>query len=290
MHACWNRTVTPIRALEDIRSRYGVLFCDIWGVVHDGVKPFAAAGRALAAARTAGLKVILVTNSPRPSDGVIAQLADIGVDPDAWDAVVTSGDATRRLIHEGPRRLMHIGPARELNLYDGLGVEIVAETDAEGVCCTGLFDDESETPEAYGALLARLKQRDVPFICANPDIIVHRGDQVIWCAGALARDYAALGGRTFIAGKPHRPIYEAAFEVAMRLTGGPIGKPSILAIGDGMPTDIKGARDFGVDCLFITGGIHRDDYMADGVFDRARLSAFIAGHGMAPVADMPALM
>jgi HAD superfamily hydrolase (TIGR01459 family) len=280
----------PIKALADISASYDVLFCDVWGVVHNGEKPYPLAGKALAAARKAGLKVVLVTNSPRPNDGVIAQLGDIGVDPNAWDAVVTSGDATRKLIAEGPPKIMHIGPARELNLYDGLGVELVEEAEAEGICCTGLYDDENETPEQYAGLLARLATRNLPFICANPDIIVHRGSRLIYCAGALARDYASLGGKTLIAGKPHAPIYEAALSVAEKLIGHSVAKSKILAIGDGMPTDIKGAYDFGIDPLFITGGIHFEHYgsgeTSDGMIDRAKLATFVTEQAMSPVANM----
>jgi HAD superfamily hydrolase (TIGR01459 family) len=278
-----------IRSLTELTHRYDVIFCDIWGVVHDGVKPFARAGLALAAARAKGLSVILVTNSPRPNDSVAAQLAEIGVARDSWDAIVTSGDATRKLIAQGPRRLFHIGPDRELNLYDGLGIELVSEAMAEGVCCTGLFDDAVETPDDYAPLLARLRARDLPFICANPDIVVHRGATLAWCAGALARDFAGLGGQTFIAGKPHRPIYDAALEIAGTLAGRPVDPARILAIGDGMPTDIKGAHDFGLDVLFITHGIHRDQYVIDGRLDRERLNAFVAATGYIPVADMPHL-
>jgi HAD superfamily hydrolase (TIGR01459 family) len=278
-----------IKSLAEISGRYDVLFCDIWGVVHDGVKPYHAAGAALAAARMRGVKVVLVTNSPRPNEGVIAQLVEIGVKPDAWDAVVTSGDATRKLIAEGPRKLLHIGPARELNLYDGLGVAIVPEGEAEGICCTGLYDDENETPEHYSEMLARLKSRALPFICANPDIIVHRGGKLIWCAGALARDYAAIGGQTLIAGKPHNPIYSAAHLIADKLAATAVAKSRILAIGDGMPTDIRGASDYGVDALFITGGIHWGEYANGETLDRNRLAAFVAASGMKPVADMPHL-
>jgi HAD superfamily hydrolase (TIGR01459 family) len=277
--------VQPISSLNAISHRYKALLCDVWGVLHNGISPFPGAVAALQRARQDGLKVVLVTNSPRPRAGVVAQLADIGVDESAWDAIVTSGDVTRRLIREGPRALFHIGAERDLPLYDGLGVDLVGEDAAEGVSCTGLFDDDTETPDDYAPLLARFAARGLPFICANPDIVVERGSRLIWCAGALARDYAALGGRVAIAGKPHRPIYEAAHALAAELCGMPLERAHLLAIGDGMPTDIKGARDFGIDALYISGGIHAHEYGAD----RESLEAFVAGQGMAPVADMERL-
>lgn len=279
----------PIATLDEIAGRYDAVFCDVWGVVHNGITPFADSVAALARVRAAGLRVVLVTNSPRPRAGVIAQLDQIGVDRAGWDAIVTSGDVTRRLIAEGPRRILHVGAERDLPLYDGLDVSLVEEPEAQAVVCTGLYDDEAETPEDYAPLLARARARNLPFICANPDIVVERGDRLIWCAGALARDYGLLGGRTLIAGKPHRPIYEAAHAVAEELTGAPLAKARILAIGDGMMTDIKGADGYGIDALYISGGIHWHEYAAGGRLDRDAMLAFIARHGMAPVADMQRL-
>ncbi len=164
----------------------------------------------------------------------------LGVPADAYDRVVTSGDVTRDLIAEGPRKIFHIGCERELGLYDGLDVELVEEFEAAGIVCTGLFDDESETPDDYTELLKRLRSRNLPFICANPDIMVERGARLIWCAGALAREYGQLGGRTLIAGKPHRPIYEAALRFAEEIRGAKIDRSRILGIGDGVLTDVKG--------------------------------------------------
>jgi HAD superfamily hydrolase (TIGR01459 family) len=275
--------------LDDIAAGYDAIFCDVWGVLHNGLTPFDDAAAALARARAAGVTVVLVTNSPRPHLGVITQLDEIGVNRQAWDGIVTSGDVTRTLIANGPKAVLHVGAARDLSLYDGLDVELVPEADAQAVVCTGLYDDEAETPDDYAPLLARLHQRGLPFICANPDIVVERGDRLIWCAGALAQDFAALGGRTHIAGKPHTPIYDAATRKAEQLSGKSFSKPRILAIGDGLFTDIQGARDFGIDALFISGGIHMHEYSDGGVLDRAKMQAFVTKHGMTPVADMPRL-
>ncbi|HEY9057793.1 MAG TPA: TIGR01459 family HAD-type hydrolase, partial [Aurantimonas sp.] len=192
-----------IKALAEISTGYDALFCDVWGVVHNGERKHPAAEAALTAARGAGARVVLLTNSPRPSASVIDQLDALEFSRDAYDAVVTSGDATRALIGAAGGPVFHLGPARDIELFEGLGVERVDETDAAVVVATGLYDDEAETPADYAGLLARLKDRDLPMICANPDIVVHRGERLIYCAGALARDYAALGATVHLAGKPH---------------------------------------------------------------------------------------
>ena len=278
-----------IEMLDEIADGYAAVFCDVWGVIHNGVSAFPRAVDALRRARERGVAVVLLTNAPRPWTGVREQLGSLGVPEDAWDRVVTSGDVTRELISAGSRRVFHIGPDRDLTLYDGLAVELVEEFEASSVVCTGLFDDDTETPEDYAGMLRRLRARDLPFVCANPDIVVERGDRLIWCAGALARDYAQLGGRTQIAGKPHRPIYDAALDVAGALLGRELAKSQVLAIGDGMLTDIKGAADNGFDVLYVSGGIHAGDYGDPLSPDPARLAAFLDRHGYRPVAVIPRL-
>lgn len=278
-----------IASLDQISSRYKAIICDVWGVLHNGVTHSAPAASALAVARASGLPVVLVTNAPRPFGAVVAQIEAIGVPADAWDRIVTSGDVTRDLISEGPRRVFHLGPERDKSLYDGLDTELVEEFEASAVVCTGMFDDETEAPEDYDGMLRRLRARDLPFICANPDIVVERGDRLIWCAGALARDYAQLGGRTLIAGKPHAPIYEAALKSAAEVLGRDIARSQVLAIGDGMLTDIKGASDNGFDALYISGGIHAGDYGHPDNPEPQRLAAFLDQHGFRPVAVMPKL-
>ncbi len=278
-----------IGSLGDISGRYAAVLCDVWGVVHNGVRSFPAATAALAAARSQGIAVVLITNAPRPHQGVEAQLAALGVPDDAFDRVVTSGDVTRDLIAAGPRRVFHLGPDRDMAIYDGLDADLVEEFEASAVVCTGLFDDETETPDDYADMLRRFRARDLPFICANPDVVVERGDQLIWCAGALARDYAQLGGRTLIAGKPHGPIYEAALKAAAETLGREVAKAEVLAIGDGMLTDIKGAADNGIDVLYVSGGIHARDYGHADDPDAGRLAAFVARHGFRVTAVMPKL-
>jgi HAD superfamily hydrolase (TIGR01459 family) len=278
-----------LQSLEEVSGGYAVILSDVWGVLHNGIDHFPAAADALAAARARGVAVVMVTNSPRPHEGVEEQFETIGVPRSAWDRVVTSGDVTRDLVAAGPRRVFHLGPERDLPFYDGLDVELVEEFEASTVVCTGYFDDDIETPDDYREMLVRLRARDLPFVCANPDIVVERGDRLVWCAGALARDYALLGGRTLIAGKPHAPIYEAALKAASEVLGRSVGRDEVLAIGDGMLTDIKGAADNGLDVLYISGGIHAADYGHPDEPLPDKLEAFLDRHGYTPVATMPKL-
>jgi HAD superfamily hydrolase (TIGR01459 family) len=281
--------VTFVRSLEEISDRYAVVFCDVWGVIHNGVSGFGEALAALAAARQKGVAVVLITNSPRPAAGVKMQLEDLGIDGRVWDRIVSSGDVTRELIRNGPRRQFHLGPERSLPLFDGIDVELVEEFEASAVVCTGLYDDENDEPSDYAEQLRRMRSRDLPMICANPDIVAERGHRLVWCAGALARDYGLMGGRTLIAGKPHRPIYDAAMQAAAEVAGRPVGRGEVLAIGDGMVTDVKGAADYGIDVLYVSAGIHAADYGDPDSPDAGRLAAFLAKHGQAPVAVIPRL-
>lgn len=278
-----------IDRFDSLAERYSVILCDVWGVVHNGVSAFGEATEALRRIRGQGKAVVLITNAPRPHESVEEQLRRLDVPDDAWDAVVTSGDVTRKLVREAPRRIFHIGPERDMILYDGVDVELVEEFEAGAVVCTGLYDDETETPEDYAELLQRLRARDLSFICANPDIVVERGDRLIFCAGALARDYGLLGGRTLIAGKPHRPIYDAALAAAGRALGRDVEAGEALAIGDGVLTDVKGADAAGIDVLFVTEGIHHTEYAENGRPDPERLAAFLEKHGHAPVAAIQKL-
>ncbi len=248
-----------IGSLIDIVSHYDVILCDVWGVLHNGVSAFPDASIALRTAREAGLTVVLITNSPRPHQGVIPQLAGLGVPGDAYDRIVTSGDVTRKLIAEGPKKVYFIGAGRDHPLLEGLGVTQVGVEDAEVVVSAGFVDDETETPEMYRDLLSRLAARRIPMICANPDLVVERGHRLIPCAGALAALYEELGGATSIAGKPHHPIYTASIAEAVDERGAGIDRNRILAIGDGMPTDVRGAISAGLELLYISAGIHASD-------------------------------
>lgn len=275
-----------IKSLSEISGPYNAILSDIWGVVHNGVAPFPHSVAALSAARAAGKAVVLITNAPRPKASIVAQLASLGVDEECWDRIVTSGDVTRDLIRQVPRRIFHIGPERDFELYEGLDIELVEEFEADAVVCTGFFDDETETPADYADMLARLRSRNLPFICANPDIVVERGERLIWCAGALARDYGLLGGRTLVAGKPFRPIYDLAMGEISEVLARPAAVTETLAIGDGMLTDVKGAADYGFDILYVSGGIHAGEYGDAESPDPERLSAYLSSHGRRPLATM----
>ncbi|WP_114389223.1 TIGR01459 family HAD-type hydrolase [Notoacmeibacter marinus] len=272
-----------IDSLDEVSGTYSLLLCDVWGVVHNGVRPYERACKALVRERQAGRTVVLITNSPRRADAVAEQMAQIGVSADAWDAIVTSGDATRRLIAEGPRGVFHIGTEAELHLYEGLGVERVSKGEAEAAVCTGLFDDEHEDLNEYDGLLRELLARNVPMVCANPDLKVRRGDRIVPCAGAVAKAYEAMGGEVRVAGKPHAPIYDAAFDAAGNAAGRIFAKNEALAIGDGIPTDVKGAVDQAIDCLFITGG-------DAGIEGDADLFALLRAADLRPVASMTHLV
>lgn len=274
-----------IEGLRELAGDYDALLCDVWGVLHNGIAAFPAAVDAVVRFRAAAGPVVLVTNAPRPSPQVREQLRDLGVPDEAYDRIVTSGDVTRQLIAERPGvRVFHIGPPRDLTFYDGLDVRFAAEDEAEIVSCTGLADDSGETPDAYRPLLERLAGRGLPMICANPDLVVERGHQLVYCAGALARLYAELGGETVLVGKPHRPIYDAAKRQVATF-----GRSRILAVGDGLPTDIRGAVDNAVPVLFVTGGIHAADFGPPETPDGERVAARLKAEGLSAVAYIPAL-
>ncbi|WP_273755209.1 TIGR01459 family HAD-type hydrolase [Bartonella sp. MM73XJBT.G] len=274
--------------IETVIERYDAVFCDVWGVVHNGMQAFEPALKALYKIRQMGKTVILLTNSPRLREDVAAQLQSMNVHRDYYDAIITSGDVTRDLICAAPRQVFFIGPERDLVLFEGLTCEFVEEREASVVVCSGFLEDFEEEPSAYEAMFRRIKARNLPFICANPDVIVHYGNKEFWCAGALARLYQQLGGEVRIAGKPHAPIYECAFEKLQNMRG-TIEKSQVLAIGDGLLTDIKGAAQFGLDALYIMGGIHCYDYMQNGVVDKQALHSFLECHGYRPQAIMWAL-
>ena len=280
---------TMISSLDALSDGYAAILCDVWGVVHNGIHAFPEACAALIRARARGLAVILLTNAPRPHGPVEAQMAALGVPAGACDRVVTSGDVTRDLIRQGPRRIFHLGAERDLPIYDGLDVELVEEFEADIVVCTGLFNDEVETPADYAPLLKRLRARNLPLVCANPDLVVERGHRRVYCAGSLARDYGLLGGRTEIAGKPFRPIYEAALKAAGEVLGRSVSAEQALAIGDGVLTDVRGAENNGIDVLYVSGGIHAGEYGDPQDPDEEKLAAFLGTHGHHPVAVIPQL-
>ena len=282
-------TVPRINGLEEIAGKYQLILCDVWGVLHNGLKAWPGTIEALSEFRRSGGTVVMVTNAPRPRGPVYSQLSYLGVPDGVFDAVVTSGDVTRELIRQSPRKIFFIGTDKDHELFEGLNIELVDEEAAEAIVCSGPWNEATEMPEDYIELLTRLKARDLPFICANPDIVVEVGDRRIYCAGAIAREYSKLGGKTLIAGKPFAPIYRAAIAEAEKLAGKKFNKSDILAIGDGMPTDIKGAEDFGLDVLFVSSGIHAGEYGPAQAPDDKRLQAFLKANKASPAAYIPKL-
>ncbi len=237
--------VSSIAALTQGREAW---LADVWGVIHNGVEPFAAACDACARFRLSGGLVVLLSNAPRPAASVAAQLDRIGVPRFAWDAIVSSGDAARTLVSAyGGRPVFHLGPERDLPIYDGIEVTLAPAKEAAAVICTGLFDDEIETPDDYAEMLADFVSRSLPMVCANPDLVVERGSKLVYCAGALAQAYERAGGAVTYAGKPYLPIYEMTFATIARLKGRDVEKSKMLAIGDGLETDIAGAAAAGVE-------------------------------------------
>jgi HAD superfamily hydrolase (TIGR01459 family) len=243
--------------LSELAGGYDALLCDVWGVIHNGRESFPAACAALARYRAERGPVILISNSPRPHGPVIDQLDGLGVPRDSYSALVTSGDATRLLLAErAPGPAWKIGPDRDDALYDGLGVEFSALADAAFISVTGPYDDEIEQPGDYRERFVVGVARGLELICANPDIVVQRGDKLIYCGGALAKLYESLGGRVTMAGKPYPAIYQLSLAKAEEALGAPVDLARVLCIGDGLPTDIRGANARGLDVLFVASGIH----------------------------------
>ncbi len=251
-----------VERLRDVVDGVDVVLSDIWGVVHNGLEAFPEACEALHTYRSQGGAVILITNAPRPADSVQRQLRKLGVADETYDAIVSSGDLTRHYVaeHRG-RKMFWLGPERDSSIFRGLDAVRAPLEQADYMVCTGLLDDETETAEDYRPMMLKARERHLPFICANPDIVVERGDRLIYCAGAIAELYRELGGEVIFYGKPHRPIYERAMELAAAQRGGqPVQPHRVLAIGDSVRTDLAGAHAFGIDCLFVTRGIHSEEF------------------------------
>ena len=259
-----------LSSLSEIGSDYDALLCDLWGCLHNGIAPYPAAVAALQAFRAGGGKVVLLTNAPRPHADVIAQLDRMGVPRDAWDVVVSSGDAAQDAMFAGAvgRKVFFIGADKDLNFFNEIppewadtpAIERVPLEDAEGIVCTGLFDDLTETPEDYRARFLLAKTRGLKLLCANPDIVVDMGDQRIYCAGALAQLYTEMGGESLYFGKPHPPIYDLA---RRRLSDLGTDNPRLLAIGDGIRTDVEGGLGEGIDTIFVSGGLAAEAFGSD---------------------------
>ncbi|MFP5480194.1 MAG: TIGR01459 family HAD-type hydrolase [Alphaproteobacteria bacterium] len=263
-----------IRSLADLTGRYDAVFCDLWGCLHNGKTAFPAAVAALQGFRAAGGKVVLLTNSPRPKSSVIKQLDGMDVPRDAWDLIATSGDAAQMGMLSGAvgRKVHHIGALKDETFFTDFADDLASYAatqppitrvplkEAEGIVCTGLYDDLTETPDDYRAALLMGKTLGLPMLCANPDIVVDMGDKRLYCAGALAQMYEQMGGTALYFGKPHPPIYDLA---RRRLAETGVTDPQILCIGDGIRTDVQGGISEGLDTLFITGGLEAERFGPD---------------------------
>jgi HAD superfamily hydrolase (TIGR01459 family) len=272
----------PVPHFAEIAPDYDVLLCDVWGVVHNGVTAFPPACDTLMRARAAGAVVVFITNSPRPSDQVARQLERLHVPRETYDAMVSSGDVTRGVIAERRgQTLCHIGPDRDNSIFTGLDVQFAPLQSADYVVCSGLDDDDVDTPEDYRVRLETMLKRKLFMVCGNPDVVVERGDKLVYCAGAIADLYAAMGGEVLYAGKPYRPIYDMALAKAEATAGKKPTLKRVLAIGDSIRTDLKGARTLGADFLFVTSGIHAEELGSRERPDTETLkNAFTAGGGM----------
>jgi HAD superfamily hydrolase (TIGR01459 family) len=272
-----------LTGLNEIAGGYDALLCDVWGVVHNGRVPFADGCAALARFRAERGPVVLVSNSPRPGRDVAGQLDALGVPRTAWDGIVTSGDATRaELRRRAPGPAWALGPVRDAPIYEGTGIRFAeVPEEAAFVSCTGLFDDEIETPEDFRDRLRSCVERGLVMVCANPDRVVQRGDKTIYCAGALADVYVEYGGEVVMAGKPYAPVYDLAYAEIARLLGREPDRARLLAIGDGLRTDVLGANGQGVDVLFTAAsGIHAREVLGvDGRLAHDRVQDLLKGAG-----------
>ena len=266
---------------------YDALMCDVWGVVHNGVTAFPEACDALKRARQAGAVVVFITNAPRPDTVVARQLEAFHVPRDTYDAIVSSGNVTRGEIEKRPgQSLFHMGPQRDVEIFTGLDVHLAPLERADYVVCSGLDDDDTETPDDYRARLSIMLARKLPMVCGNPDVVVERGDKLVYCAGSVADLYASMGGEVIYAGKPYRPIYEMALAKAQAAAGRNLAAKRVLAIGDSVRTDLTGAHAFGVDFLFVTSGIHAGELGARERPDGAALKNMLGAAGELPKAVM----
>jgi HAD superfamily hydrolase (TIGR01459 family) len=264
-----------------LAANYDVVLSDVWGVTHNGITAFPEACAALTRYRENGGTVILITNAPRRGEAVAKQLDELfHVPHSAYDGIASSGDVTCGVMAQRPdQSVFHLGPQRDISIFEGLNVRFAGVEEADYVVCTGLFNDDVETAESYRDMLGVMRRRKLFMLCANPDVVVDRGDRLVYCAGAIADLYGSLGGEVLYAGKPYRPIYEMALAKAEKARGEKVPLSRVLAIGDSVRTDLKGATRFGIDCLFVTAGIHAEELGDRDAPDVARLAGIFAEAG-----------
>lgn len=278
-----------ITSLAEISDRYDALFCDLWGCVHDGLTPFDEAIAAMQTFRVKGGTVMLVTNAPRPHEPVRRQLESIGVPEDAYDGIATSGDSARAAMFRGAvgENVYFIGQPQDQVFFSPLElienpvtITQVPVEEADGIVCCGPFDSLADL-EVMRPQFLLAKNKGLKLLCANPDIVVDRGDTREWCAGALAQLYTELGGESLYFGKPHPPIYDLARH-RLDALGKSIPDHRILCVGDGVLTDIDGALGEELDSLFITGGLAARETKTENQPDPTALEAYLANEMMQP--------
>ena len=271
-----------------VASRYDIALIDLWGVVHNGKTPYPGVLDCLEQMRAVGIARILLSNAPRRASAVARQIEGFGVSPDAYDHIVSSGEVTYRALQDGlpslrgRSRYLYCGPEKDTHFLGGLDFDAVPEIgEADFLLVAGLRNDETETAEDYDDILRVAHARDLPLVCVNPDISVMRGTRILPCAGAIAAHYGALGGQVIQFGKPFASAYEACMD------GRSVPRSRGVAIGDSPRTDIAGANAFGIDSIFVAGGLHQKDVGTP--IDADRLAAFIDASGSRPTAVLPAL-
>lgn len=275
----------------DLLGRYDVLFCDVWGILHNGCIAFADACDALHRFRTKGGTVILVSNAPTPKDNVAGMLDTCQVPRDVWDDLVASGDiALNHIEQKGYRQIFCIGPRdRDEATFKRVAGKAAQLSNADAILCTGLNDDLNETADDYRTLLEQALGLQLPLICANPDLVVDVGGRHYICAGAIADLYERMDGEVFWAGKPHASAYDTAHKAATAVRGTVTARQRILVIGDSLRTDLKGAEAAGLDAVFVASGIHRDETMGTKSLSAEKLAILFAPPAPPAIAVMPAL-
>ncbi len=268
-----------VERLRDLVDDTDVVLSDIWGVVHNGLESFPEACAALHSYRSRGGTVILITNAPRPADSVQRQLRKLGVADDTYDAIVSSGDLTRHYVadHPGRKDVLARSRARQLDLSRPRSRDCRRWRRPTTSSAPGSTTMRPRRRKTTAPMMLQARERKLPLICANPDIVVERGDRLIYCAGAIAELYRELGGEVIFYGKPHRPIYERAIELAAERRGQATPLDRVLAIGDSVRTDLTGAHGFGIDCLFVTRGIHSEEFEGVDQLDPASVKELF-GH------------
>ncbi|MEM1380151.1 MAG: TIGR01459 family HAD-type hydrolase [Pseudomonadota bacterium] len=268
-----------IAGLREIAGDYDGLLCDAWGVIHNGQTLYPGVEEALTNFRQQQGPVVVLTNAPRPSHLIPAQLDRIGLSRGAYDLVVTSGDATHQVIKDlADKPFFRIGPAKDDAMFEALSIQFTSSDEAEAIFCSGVNDDFTETPEDYRGMLTSLAERGLPMVCANPDIVVKFGDKIIYCAGAIGQLYEELGGKVLLGGKPFGPIYDLARARIKDETGK--SPKRFLVIGDGIDTDIRGANNQNYDCLFIADGIFAEEARDQGQLSAAKLASALDARGV----------